>query len=136
MVMVAALGAWPRQAGAEDETPPDAEASAAQGPSPRDIAGYVTLALGGATLAGGGAAAIFALHKRIQLEQVCQPRDDCPVATAPDIEQMQTMAHVATALSLAGFVGVGVGAGLLLWPEDGQAQARITPGGIELRLRF
>ena len=95
------------------------------GPSPIDIGGYVSLAVGGALLAGAAATAIYAMHKRIQLEAVCQPRDDCPLAAAPDIDQMQLMAHLATGLSVGGFTSVGVGAGLLLWPEETAAQVAV-----------
>jgi hypothetical protein len=119
------------------------EGEVAHGPSAIDIGGYVSVSIGGTFLAGGAAAAIFALHKRIQLEAVCQPRDACPIATAQDIEDMQLAAHIATGLSVAGWVGMGIGAGLLLWPEGGAAESnasspkvRVGPGSVELRLHF
>ena len=102
------------------------EAEKKTGLSAIDIGGYVTIAMGGALLAGGAAAAIFALHKRIQLEAVCQPRDHCPVAAQPDIDQMQLTAHLATGLSVPGFLSVGIGAGLLLWPEGASANVALS----------
>ena len=91
-----------------------------------DIGGYVSIAMGGALLAGGAASAIYALHKRIQLEAVCEPRDQCPLAAAPDIDEMQLTAHIATGLSVPGFVSVAVGAGLLLWPEGASANVALA----------
>lgn len=103
-----------------------------KGLSGRDIGGIVSLAVGGALLAGGAAAAIFALHKRIQLEAVCQPRDACPIATQPDIDEMNLAANIATGLSVAGWASAGVGAGLLLWPS-----ADSPPGAyFSVRARF
>lgn len=96
------------------------------GPSAIDIGGYVSIAMGGALLAGGAASAIYALHKRIQLEAVCQPRDHCPLAAQPDIDSMQLTAHLATGLSVPGFVSVAVGAGLLLWPEGPSASVALS----------
>ena len=94
-----------------------AEPEQKTGPSAIDIGGYVSIAMGGALLAGAAASAIFSLHKRIQLEGVCQPRDQCPLAAQPDIDAMQLTAHIATGLSVPGFLSVGIGAGMLLWPE-------------------
>ena len=88
-----------------------------------DIAAYTAFGFGAAGFAASIAAGIYALDRRLALEQVCQPHNNCPVVAGPFIDEMNQAATASTIAGVAGLVAMATGTVLILIPEDDTSDA-------------
>jgi len=108
---------------------------------------YGAFGIGAAAFAGSMAAGIYALHLRLGLEQVCQPRSNCPLAAQANIDEMNSAALASTIIGVVGLGAMATGTILILVSKSRASDKKreadkarvaplIGPTAIGLRLRF
>ncbi len=106
--------------------PPDAS------DTPLTTVGWVALSIGAAGVIVGTVTGVLALSKKADLDEVCVDRSRCPSDRAPDIDTMNTLAHVSTAGFIVGALGVVAGTVLLLIGDDGPGEVGLGPTGLRV----
>lgn len=100
-------------------------------------AGWVTLVVGAAAIAGGGIAGGLALGKKQDLESRCPDPKDCDDTGLSLAADGQMLSSVSTGLFIGGGVAVAGGGALILWTsEAGTSQVSLAPRGVTYNLAF
>jgi hypothetical protein len=131
---------------AEADKHEPAEDSSAVDSTAVEKGAYGAFGVGAVAFAGSMAAGIYALHLRLGLEQVCQPRSNCPLAAQANIDEMNSAALASTIIGVVGLGAMATGTILILVSKKQAADKRaaeeativplIGPTAVGLRLRF
>ena len=126
----------------------DGADEAAQGAdsTPIEKGAYASFGIGAAAFAGSMAAGIYALHLRLGLEEVCQPRNNCPLSVQPNIDEMNRAALASTIVGGVGLAAMAAGTILILLSKKSasekpaskkqQASVSVGPAGVHAVFRF
>jgi hypothetical protein len=108
--------------------------------SSRTTWGILALSIGGAAVIASGVTAGLAFGKKSDLDQACVDRR-CPPEQHDKVDSYDRLRIISTATLIAGVLGAGIGAYLLLAgePEQPQAasvQAAVGPGYVVVHGRL
>jgi len=98
----------------------------------RDFWGYSSLGLGAVAVGVGAVSGLTALHRKEQLDEVCNP--GCPLNAAKDLDSFRTQRTVSYAAFALGAAALGVGSYLLLTPKTEKTQISWGLGWKQIKL--
>jgi len=94
---------------------------------------WTAFTVGGAAAAVAVVTGAIALDLRLELDDVCQPRSQCPLDREDDIDRMVATANTATVATAVGAAGIGLGVVLYFLNRPSDDVVTASPRGLAIR---